>query len=64
MKKKEFGKRSRTSIAPTILKKGDEVIEVGTRGGSRLLMMLMEVLVRHFLFKDALQDVLMCQDFQ
>ncbi|MED4013616.1 gamma-glutamyltransferase [Priestia aryabhattai] len=54
----EPGKRSRTFTAPTILKKDDEVIGIGTPGGSRIPMMLTEVLVRHLLFKDSLQDAI------
>lgn len=54
----EPDKRSRTFTAPTILKKDDEVIGIGTPGGSRIPMMLTEVLVRHLLFKDSLQDAI------
>lgn len=52
----EPGKRSRTFTAPTILRKDNEVIGIGTPGGSRIPMMLTEVLVRHLLFKESLQD--------
>lgn len=54
----EPGKRSRTFTAPTILRKDNEVIGIGTPGGSRIPMMLTEVLVRHLLFKDSLQDAI------
>ncbi|QJX78765.1 gamma-glutamyltransferase [Priestia megaterium] len=54
----EPGKRSRTFTAPTILRKDNEVIGIGTPGGSRIPMMLTEVLVRHLLFKESLQDAI------
>lgn len=54
----EPGKRSRTFTSPTILRKDNEVIGIGTPGGSRIPMMLTEVLVRHLLFKESLQDAI------
>ncbi|HWL24641.1 MAG TPA: gamma-glutamyltransferase [Ureibacillus sp.] len=54
----EPGKISRTFTAPTILRSEDEIIGIGTPGGSRIPMMLTEVLVRHLKFNEPLQDAI------
>jgi gamma-glutamyltranspeptidase/glutathione hydrolase len=54
----EPGKKSRTFTAPTILRSEDEIIGIGTPGGSRIPMMLTEVLVRHLKFNEPLQDAI------
>ena len=54
----EPGKISRTFTAPTILRSEDAIIGIGTPGGSRIPMMLTEVLVRHLKFNEPLQDAI------
>jgi gamma-glutamyltranspeptidase / glutathione hydrolase len=54
----EPGKISRTFTAPTILRSEDKIIGIGTPGGSRIPMMLTEVLVRHLKFNESLQDAI------
>ena len=51
-------KISRTFTAPTILRSEDKTIGIGTPGGSRIPMMLTEVLVRHLKFNEPLQDAI------
>ena len=54
----EPGKISRTFTAPTILRSEDAIIGIGTPGGSRIPMMLTEVLVRHLKFNEPLQEAI------
>ncbi|MBS4206727.1 gamma-glutamyltransferase [Bacillus sp. FJAT-50079] len=56
--KYEPGKRSRTFTTPTILRNDEQIIGVGTPGGRRIPMMLTEVLVRHLLFDEPLQEAI------
>lgn len=51
-------KISRTFTAPTILRSEDEIMGIGTPGGSRIPMMLTEVLVRHLKFNEPLKDAI------
>ncbi|WP_230203704.1 gamma-glutamyltransferase family protein [Bacillus massiliigorillae] len=52
----EPGKKSRTFTAPTVLWNEEKTIGIGSPGGRRIPLMITEVLLRHLMFNESLQD--------
>lgn len=54
----EPGKRSRTFTAPTIIFNDERVIGIGTPGGNRIPIMLVEVLIPYLKFNSSLEGII------
>ncbi|MCA1010515.1 gamma-glutamyltransferase [Halobacillus halophilus] len=54
----EAGKRPRSFTSPTIMTNGERKIGIGSPGGERIPMMLTEVLTKHVMFGEPLQDAI------
>nr|WP_249306070.1 gamma-glutamyltransferase [Lederbergia citrea] len=52
------GKRPRSFTSPTILKNKDMVIGIGTPGGKRIPMVLTQVIIRHLLLGEPIQEAI------
>ncbi|MBS4195639.1 gamma-glutamyltransferase [Bacillus sp. FJAT-49870] len=52
------GKRPRSFTSPTILKNKDMVIGIGTPGGKRIPMVLTQVIIRHLLLGESIQEAI------
>lgn len=52
------GKKPRSFIAPTIIKKDDYVLSIGTPGGSKIVKILSQVLLDHLLFEEDIQTAI------
>src|SRR5690625_127017 len=54
----EPGKTPRSFTSPTIMTNGDKTIGIGSPGGKRIPMVMTEVLIRHLLFDQPLEDAI------
>ncbi|KAB2332181.1 gamma-glutamyltransferase [Cytobacillus depressus] len=54
----EPGKRPRSFTSPSILRNDEMMIGIGTPGGKRIPQVLTQVLARHLLFGDSIQDAI------
>nr|WP_233711337.1 gamma-glutamyltransferase [Lederbergia citrisecunda] len=52
------GKRPRSFTSPTILKNQDMIIGIGTPGGKRIPMVLTQVIIRHLLLGESVQEAI------
>ena len=52
----EPGKTPRSFTSPTILSNGNQTIGIGSPGGKRIPMVMTEVLIRHLLFEQPLEE--------
>src|SRR5690625_6864707 len=52
------GKTPRSFTSPTILSNGNQTIGIGSPGGKRIPMVMTEVLIRHLLFEQPLEDAI------
>lgn len=59
----EPGKTPRSFTSPTIMTNGEKMIGIGTPGGKRIPMVMTEVLVRHLLFDESLEDAIRARRF-
>jgi len=59
----EPGKTPRSFTSPTIMTNGDKTIGIGSPGGKRIPMVMTEVLVRHLLFDESLEDAIEAKRF-
>src|SRR5699024_1640913 len=59
----EPGKTPRSFTSPTIMTNGDKTIGIGSPGGKRIPMVITEVLVRHLLFEESLEDAIEAKRF-
>src|SRR5690625_1691768 len=59
----EHGKKPRSFTSPTIMTNGDKTIGIGSPGGKRIPMVMTEVLVRHLLFDESLEDAIEAKRF-
>src|SRR5690625_4253674 len=63
LKSIEPGKTPRSFTSPTIMTNGDKTIGIGSPGGKRIPMVMTEVLVRHLLFDESLEDAIEAKRF-
>lgn len=54
----EPGKTPRSFITPSILTNGDKTIGIGSPGGKRIPMMMTQVLVRHLIFDQPIEEAI------
>src|SRR5699024_11582740 len=59
----EPGKTPRSFTSPAIMTNGDKTIGIGSPGGKRIPMVMTEVLVRHLLFDESLEDAIAAKRF-
>jgi len=59
----EPGKTPRSFTSPTIITNGEKTIGIGSPGGKRIPMVMTEVLVRHLLFDESLEDAIEAKRF-
>src|SRR5690625_3811689 len=59
----EPGKTPRSFTSPAIMTNGDKTIGIGSPGGKRIPMVMTEVLVRHLLFDESLEDAIEAKRF-
>lgn len=52
----EVGKRPRTFMAPTIIKKEDFIMGIGSPGGNRIPQVMAQVIINNLIFKKSLDD--------
>jgi gamma-glutamyltranspeptidase/glutathione hydrolase len=58
LNKKEPGKRPRSHSAPMILANDEKLIGIGSPGGKRIPMILSQVLLRHIVYGEELQEAI------